>query len=196
MPYKDQVLEEKATVIARLEEAGAVMVAKLTLGALAWGDVWYGGVTRNPWNPEQGSSGSSAGSASATSAGLVAFSIGTETLGTIECPSTRCGISVVSPSYGRVSLTGAMALSWTMDKIGPICRSAEDCAIVFDAIYGPDGKDQSLIPAAFNYQAEVDFSKMRIGYVPAFFERQYLNQERDNAVLEVLKENGAELIPV
>ncbi|MEO0582853.1 MAG: amidase [Bacteroidota bacterium] len=196
MPYKDQVLEETSTVIQKLEEAGAVMIAKLTLGALAWGDVWYGGKTRNPWNAEQGSSGSSAGSASATSAGLVAFSIGTETLGSIVSPSTRCGNSGLRPSYGRVSRYGAMALSWTMDKIGPICRSAEDCAMVFAAITGPDGKDQTLVPAAFNYQANTDFSQMRIGYVQAFFEREYFNSERDQAVLDVLKANGAELIPI
>ncbi|MEL6134567.1 MAG: amidase, partial [Bacteroidota bacterium] len=196
MPYKDQVLEEKSTVIERLEAAGAVMVAKLTLGALAWGDVWYGGKTRNPWDVEQGSSGSSAGSASATSAGLVAFSIGTETLGSIVSPSTRCGNSGLRPSYGRVSRYGAMALSWTMDKIGPICRSAEDCAMVFAAITGPDGKDQTLVPAAFNYQAEADFSQMRIGYVKAFFEREYFNSARDQAVLDVLTENGAKLIPI
>ncbi|MEL6625982.1 MAG: amidase [Bacteroidota bacterium] len=196
MPYKDQVLEETSTVIQKLEEAGAVMIAKLTLGALAWGDVWYGGKTRNPWNAEQGSSGSSAGSASATSAGLVAFSIGTETLGSIVSPSTRCGNSGLRPSYGRVSRYGAMALSWTMDKIGPICRSAEDCAMVFATITGPDGKDQTLVPAAFNYQAESDFSQMRIGYVQAFFEREYFNSERDQAVLDILKANGAELIPI
>ena len=135
-PYKEQIINTDAAVIKKLEEAGAVLVAKLTLGALAWGDVWYGGKTKNPWNLEQGSSGSSAGSASATAAGLVPFAIGTETWGSIVSPSTRCGTTGLRPTYGRVSRTGAMALSWTMDKIGPICRNTEDCAIVFDAIRG------------------------------------------------------------
>ena len=151
MPYKDQTIDEDATVIKKLDEAGAVLVAKLTMGELAWGDVWYGGMTRNPWNLDQGSSGSSAGSASATAAGLVAFAIGTETWGSIVSPSTRCGATGLRPTYGRVSRTGAMALSWSMDKIGAICRTVEDCAIVFNAIRGADGIDQTLIDAPFNY---------------------------------------------
>src|SRR6202042_936421 len=124
--------------------AGAVLVAKLTLGALAQGDIWFTGVegrTRNPWNPKQGSSGSSAGSASATAAGCVGFAIGTETLGSISSPSTRCGATGLRPSFGLVPRTGAMALSWTMDKLGPICRAVDDCALVLEAIYGPDGAD-------------------------------------------------------
>ena len=154
MPYKDQTIDEDATVIRKLDEAGAVLVAKLTMGALAWGDVWYGGKTRNPWNLEQGSSGSSAGSASATAAGLVPFAIGTETWGSIVSPSTRCGTTGLRPTYGRVSRTGAMALSWSMDKIGPICRTVEDCAIVFEAIRGADGIDRTLIEAPFNYESQ------------------------------------------
>lgn len=196
MPYKDQVIDENATVIKKLEEAGAVLVAKLTMGALAWGDVWYGGKTRNPWNLEQGSSGSSAGSASSTVAGLVAFSIGTETLGSIVSPSARCGATGLRPTFGRVSRTGAMALSWSMDKIGPICRSAEDCALVFDAIRGVDGLDQSLIDAAFNYRPVPDLANLKIGYIQDLFERDYGNKENDSVSLEVLKELGADLEPV
>lgn len=138
-PFKEQVFDEDATVIKRLEAAGAVLVAKLSMGELAMGDVWFGGKTKNPWNYKQGSSGSSAGSAAATAAGLVAFAIGTETLGSIFSPSTRCGVTGLRPTYGRVSRKGAMALSWSMDKIGPICRTVEDCALVFNSIYGPNG---------------------------------------------------------
>ena len=139
-PYKEQERDEMATVVQKLDDAGAVLVVKLTLGALAMGDVWYGGTTKNPWKLDQGSSGSSAGSASATVAGLVGFSIGTETLGSIVSPSTRCGASGLRPTFGRVSKYGAMALSWSMDKIGPICRYAEDCAMVFDVIRGKDSR--------------------------------------------------------
>ncbi len=196
MPFKEQYLTETATVITRLEEAGAVLVAKLTLGALAWGDVWFGEMTRNPWNPEQGSSGSSAGSASATAAGLVPFAIGTETWGSIVSPSTRCGTTGLRPTFGRVSRYGAMALSWSMDKIGPICRSVEDCAIVFQAIRGSDGRDQSVIDAPFNYQPQADLRKIRIGYVPAAFEQDTLNRMFNDAALTRLKEMGVELIPI
>jgi Asp-tRNA(Asn)/Glu-tRNA(Gln) amidotransferase A subunit family amidase len=196
MPYKDQVIDEDAAVIRKLDDAGAVLVAKLTMGALAWGDVWYGGMTRNPWNLEQGSSGSSAGSASATAAGLVAFAIGTETWGSIVSPSTRCGDTGLRPTYGRVSRTGAMALSWSMDKIGPICRTVEDCAIVFDAIRGADGTDQTLIDAPFNYDPKVDFKKLRIGYLKKLFEEDYDNKANDAATLAKLRELGCELVPV
>ncbi len=196
MPYKDQVINETATVVRKLEEAGGVLVAKLSMGALAWGDVWFEGTTRNPWNPEQGASGSSAGSASATAAGLVAFSIGTETLGSIVSPSTRCGLSGLRTTYGRVSRHGAMALSWSMDKIGPICRSAEDCALVFDAIRGLDPSDLSLTEAAFNYQSEVDLSQLRVGYLKADFENYPYNRAKDSVVLTVLESLGAELIPM
>ncbi|MFQ5739903.1 MAG: amidase [Acidobacteriota bacterium] len=199
MPFKDQVLSEDATVVRRLEEAGAVLVAKLTLGALAWGDVWFGGKTRNPWNPEQGSSGSSAGPAAATAAGLVGFSIGTETLGSIVSPSTRCGVTGLRPTFGRVSRQGAMALSWSMDKIGPICRSVEDCALVLDAIYGPDGQDGSVIDLPFNWDAGIDVRKLRVGYLKSAFERESGNAEmkaNEGAVLDKLREMGMELVEV
>lgn len=196
MPYKGQFIDEDAAVIKRLEAAGAVLAAKLTLGALAWGEVWYGGMTRNPWNLEQGSSGSSAGSAAATSAGLVAFAIGSETWGSIVSPSTRCGVSGLRPTYGRVSRKGAMALSWSMDKIGPICRTVEDCAIVFNAIYGPDGEDQTLYDAPFNYDSGMDIRKLKIGYLKSAFEQERENKANDDAALEVLKSLGVELIPI
>jgi len=196
MPYKDQVIDTDATVIRKLEEAGAVLVAKLTLGALAWGDVWYGGTTRNPWNPERGSSGSSAGPASATAAGLVAFAIGTETWGSIVSPCTRCGATGLRPTFGRVSRAGAMALSWSMDKIGPICRRAEDCAIVLDAIRGPDGIDRTVMDLPFSYDHEIDLSVVRIGYVKELFEEDYPQRETDAATLETLRRLGADLIPI
>ena len=196
MPYKDQVIDEDATVVEKLGEAGAVLVAKLTLGALAWGDVWYGGMTRNPWNYEQGSSGSSAGPASATAAGLVAFAIGSETYGSIVSPSTRCGVTGLRPTYGRVSRTGAMALSWSMDKLGPMCRAVEDCAIVLNAIVGPDGTDQTLYDVPFNYTSNIDLRKLRIGYVKSEFDSVRGNKENSDAVLEALKRLGAKLIPI
>ncbi len=195
-PYKEQYIDEDATVVKKLREAGAVLVAKLSLGELAWGDVWFGGKTRNPWNLEQGSSGSSAGSASATSAGLVAFAIGTETWGSIVSPSTRCGVTGLRPTYGRVSRYGGMTLSWSMDKVGPICRSVEDCAIVFNYIYGPDGKDKTVLDIPFNWDYLMDVKKLRIGYLKKEFEKDYRNQENDLSTLEVLKKFGLDLIPV
>lgn len=196
MPYKDQVLDYDATVIQRLEDAGAILVAKTTMGALAMGDVWFGGKTRNPWNTETGSSGSSAGSASAVSAGLLPFAIGTETLGSIVSPSTTCGTTGLRPTFGRVSKYGAMALVWSMDKIGPIARSVEDCAIVFNAIYGPDGKDLSVIPAPFNYNAKFDTKKLKIGYDKAAFERNSPFKAQDSLSLATLRSMGYELIPI
>jgi Asp-tRNA(Asn)/Glu-tRNA(Gln) amidotransferase A subunit family amidase len=175
--FEKQMLDEDATVVQRLDAAGAVLVAKLTLGALAEGDVWFGGKTRNPWNPAQGSSGSSAGPASATAAGCVAFSIGSETLGSISSPSTRCGCTGLRPTFGLVPRTGAMALSWSMDKLGPICRSVEDCALVLSAIYGQDGKDRAVKNAAFNWDAELDWRKLRVGYLKSDFERAPQPQE-------------------
>ncbi len=157
-PFENQVIDEDATVIKKLEDAGAVLVAKLSMGALAWGDVWFGGMTRNPWDTANGSSGSSAGSASAVSAGLVPFAIGTETWGSIVSPSTVCGTTGLRPTYGRVSRTGAMALSWSMDKIGPITRCTEDLAIVFNAIYGPDGIDPTLYDVPFNYSPSINLT--------------------------------------
>ncbi len=170
--FEKQVIDEDATVVQRLDAAGAVLVAKLTLGALAQGDKWFGGMTRNPWNPQQGSSGSSAGPASATAAGCVAFSIGSETLGSISSPSTRCGSTGLRPSFGLVPRTGAMALSWSMDKLGPICRAVEDCALVLDAIYGRDGHDRTIHNVAFNWDANLDWRKLRVGYLKADFERK------------------------
>jgi Asp-tRNA(Asn)/Glu-tRNA(Gln) amidotransferase A subunit family amidase len=198
-PYENQVIDVDATVAQRLEEAGAVLVAKLSMGALAWGDVWFGGKTRNPWNTEQGSSGSSAGPGSATAAGLVGFSIGTETWGSIVSPSTRCGVTGLRPTYGRVSRYGAMALSWSMDKIGPICRSAEDCALVFNAIYGPDGKDFTLVDRPFVWNPDVDIKTLRIGYVKDLFEvdeKEYPNKKYDEKVLETFRSLGVNLVPI
>jgi Asp-tRNA(Asn)/Glu-tRNA(Gln) amidotransferase A subunit family amidase len=197
MPYKDQVINMDATVIRKLEEAGAVLVAKLTLGALAWGDVWYGGKTRNPWNIEQGSSGSSAGSAAATSAGLVAFAIGSETWGSIVSPCTRNRVSGLRPTYGRVSRTGAMSLSWSMDKLGPICRTAEDCAIVLNAIYGPDEYDQTVIDLPFNYHSDMDVSQLRLGYLKkSFDEADSLSKPHLQKALEIFQEMGYQLVPI
>ena len=169
--FEEQTIDEDAEVVRRLDAAGAVLVAKLTLGALALGDKWFGGRTRNPWNPKQGSSGSSAGPASATAAGCVAFSIGSETLGSISSPSTRCGTTGLRPTFGRVPRTGAMALSWSMDKLGPIARSVEDCAIVLDAIAGPDGRDRTVRPAGFAWDGGADWRRLKVGYLKAEFER-------------------------
>ncbi|HEY8998536.1 MAG TPA: amidase, partial [Edaphobacter sp.] len=211
--FEQQSFDYDATVVQRLDAAGAVLVAKLTMGALAQGDLWFGGRTRNPWNPKQGSSGSSAGSASAVSAGCVGFAIGTETLGSISSPSTRCGTSGLRPTFGFVPRTGAMALSWTMDKIGPICRSVEDCALVMSAIYGPDGLDRSVKDAAFNWDADFDWKKLRVGYLKSEFDtpapdpkasedakRSYAREAYDlryaQASLAALKKMGATLTEI
>lgn len=196
MPYKGQVIDKDATVVKKLEEAGAVLVAKLTMGALAMGDVWFGGKTKNPWDLEQGSSGSSAGSAAATSAGLVGFAIGTETWGSILSPATRCGVTGLRPTFGRVSRYGAMALSWSMDKIGPICRTVDDCALVFDAIRGPDNQDLTVVDLPFNWDSDMDIEKLRIGYLKKEFEGDYKRKEYDLAVLDKIKELGVDLIPL
>lgn len=193
-PYKGQVISETATVVKKLEEAGAVLMVKLTLGALAMGDIWYGGVTKNPWNLKDGSSGSSAGSASATIAGLVAFAIGTETLGSIVSPATRCGASGLRPTFGAVSRHGAMALSYSMDKIGPLCRSVLDCAMVFNAIRGEDDLDRTTRTASFNYDSKISIKKLRVGYFKIWFEGKYPTKENDQKSLEVLKNLGIELI--
>ncbi len=211
-PYRDQMIEYDATVIERMNEAGAVLVAKLSMGALAQGARWFAGVTRNPWQPEEaqtGSSGSSAGAASATAAGLVGFSIGTETLGSIVSPSSRCGCTGLRPTYGRVSRYGAMGLSWTMDKIGPICRGVEDCAAALSAIYGPDGKDITVGDAPFNWNPDTNISTLRIGYLKNEFEgtgfqpaneqqRQQAEQRRAvyKTALEALEKAGATLTPI
>ncbi len=206
-PFRDQVIDEDATVVQRLDAAGAILVAKLTLGELAQGDTWFGGKTKNPWKSEQGSSGSSAGPASATAAGLVGFSIGSETLGSISSPSTVNGTTGLRPTFGRVPKTGAMALSWSMDKIGPICRSAEDCALVLDAIHGPDGKDTSVIAAPFNWDASLHPARLRVGYVKSAFdlpvtdpkdEKRTLHATKafDDAALAVLRGMRVNLIPI
>ena len=172
-PYMSQSFDYDAEVVKRLDAAGAVLVAKLTLGALAQGDLWGaspGVRTRNPWNPKQGSSGSSAGVASAVAAGCVGFGLGTETLGSISSPATRCGCTGLRPSFGLVPRTGAMALSWSMDKIGPITRSVGDAALVLDAIYGPDGQDPSVQPAAFNPDFTIDVRQLRVGYLKSAFD--------------------------
>lgn len=196
-PYRDQVFDYNATVIDRLNEAGAVLLAKLSVGALAWGDVWLDGVTtRNPWNLDEGSSGSSAGSAAATAAGAVAFAIGTETLGSIVSPSTRCRVTGLRPTFGRISRFGAMALSWTMDKLGPIARTVEDCAIIFDALRGPDGRDLTVTDYAFNYDARLDVRALRVGYVPRAFDQERDNKTNDDTSLAVLQSLGIRLIPI
>jgi Asp-tRNA(Asn)/Glu-tRNA(Gln) amidotransferase A subunit family amidase len=195
-PYKDQVIDEDATVIRRLDEAGAVLVAKLSLGELAWGDVWFGGKTRNPWDLEQGSSGSSAGPASATAAGLVPFALGTETWGSIVSPATRCGVTGLRPTFGRVSRAGAMALSWSMDKIGPLCRTVEDCAIVTGAICGADGIDPAAIDAPFAYSVRTKLSSLRIGYVKSLFDADRPNKPLDDVTLDKLRSLGATLVPI
>lgn len=208
-PYKNQVRPEKAAVVEKLELAGAVLVAKLTLGSLAWGDVWFGGVTKNPWKVDQGSSGSSAGSAAATAAGLVGFAIGSETLGSIVSPCTRCGVTGLRPTFGRVSKHGAMALAWTMDKLGPIARSAEDCALVFAAIHGADPRDPSSAGADFRWPVE-NPRRLRVGYLRDLFEEDRAarlqneeqkalareSQQFDRETLEVLRRIGFDLIPL
>jgi len=206
-PFKDQMIDLNAAVVERLEEAGAVLVAKLTLGALAQGDVWYGGKTRNPWDPEGGSSGSSAGPASATAAGCVAFSIGSETNGSIISPCDRCGVTGLRPTFGRVSRYGAMALSWSMDKIGPICRTVEDCAVVFNAICGPDGRDNTLFDYPFNWDPALDVKTLRVGFHAKYFTKELIRNPKDekgkkiaqekqklsNDVLDVLRGLGVDL---
>lgn len=195
-PYKDQVFQINATVVERLEKAGAVLVAKLSMGALAMGDIWFGGRTKSPWDPSRGSSGSSAGSAAATAAGLVGFSIGTETWGSIISPSTRCQVTGFRPTFGRVSRYGAMALSWSMDKIGPICRTVEDCILVFSAIYGPDGKDLSVVDVPFNWKPSLNLQSLKIGYLKKEFERDHRGKEIHLQALDTLRSLGVKLIPV
>lgn len=190
-PFQEQTLDVKATVARRLEEAGAVLVAKLSLGALAWGDKWFGGMTRNPWNQEQGSSGSSAGSSSATAAGLVGFAIGSETLGSIVSPSRRCGNSSLRPTFGRVSRHGCMALAWSMDKLGPICRSVEDSALVFAAIHGYDGLDTTAVTRPFTWPAKRDVATMKVGY----FEEGSTPPDQRPEIL-TLDTLGVKLVPI
>ena len=191
-PYKNQTINQNAFVAEQLEKAGAVLVAKLSLGELAMDDVWFGGKTRNPWDTSQGSGGSSAGSASATAAGLVPFAIGTETYGSIVDPSMRCGVTGLRPTYGSIAKTGAMNLAWTSDKIGPICRSAEDAAIVFNYVHGSDKGDASSIDAAFNYTGKTDLSKLKIAYAKNYIDTLPENST-EKQTLAVLKKMGAKV---
>ncbi len=193
VPYKDRVPERDARVVELLRRAGAVLLGKTTLGALAYGDIWFGGKTRNPWNLNEGSSGSSAGSASATAAGLCGFAIGTETLGSITSPCQRCGTTGLRPTFGRVSRAGAMALCWSLDKIGPICRSVEDCALVLAAINGGDPSDRSSIEAPFNFDAGAAIEGLRLGWLPAAFEEDGVT-EVDRAALAAARRLGVELV--
>lgn len=196
MPFREQVIDNKATVIRKLEDAGAVMLGKLTLGALAMGDVWFGGKTRNPWNPDEGSSGSSAGSAAAVAAGLVPFAIGTETWGSIVSPSTRCGVTGLRPTFGRVSRAGGMALSWSMDKVGPICRSALDCGLVLQAISGQDPEDPATLDFPFNYEPLAGMEGMKIACLDDLFDPEQGNRTNDSLTLEVFRAMGAALTTV
>ncbi len=194
-PYKEQVIDEDAYVYTTLKAAGAVLVAKFTLGALAMGDYWFGGRTKNPWNLESGSSGSSAGSASATVAGLVPFAIGTETYGSIVSPSHTCGATGLRPTFGSISRTGAMTLSWSLDKVGPICRSAEDAAAVFAYLHGTDGKDGSAVNAAFNYMPKMDVKKLRVAYAKNHFEKLD-SSTQEWGVIKALKASGIDVQPM
>ena len=193
--HKDQIINETATVIKKLENSGAVLIAKLTLGALAWGDIWYGGKTRNPWDIEKGSSGSSAGPGSATAAGLVAFSIGSETWGSIISPSSVNGVTGLRPSFGTISKSGAMALSWSMDKLGPMCRSVDDCALVYNAIKGPDKIDHSVVDVPFQVPNKKELTSLRVGYIKSAFENEKTTLNDKNVLLK-LKELGFDLIPI
>ena len=212
-PYKDQTIDRNATVYERLTAAGAVLVAKLTLGALAMGDRWFGGQTKSPWDPTnagQGSSGSSAGPASAVAAGLVPFAIGSETRGSIISPASRCGVTGMRPSFGRVSRFGAMALSWTMDKIGPLCRTAEDCAVVLHAIQGPDGRDNAVLDIPFAWDVRRDVRQLKVGYLKSDVEREIPDDPKNpdrvlrmkegqafaKASLDVIRKLGVEPFPV
>ncbi len=188
--FREQKLDAKATVARRLEDAGAVMVAKLTLGALALGDQWFGGMTRNPWNPEEGSSGSSAGSTAAVVAGLVGFAIGSETLGSIVSPSRQCSATGLRPTFGRVSRTGCMTLAWSMDKLGPLCRSVEDCALVLGAIHGFDGQDLAAVDRPLVWPPTRELSSMRVGY----FETDKPLDERPE--IAVLRKLNVKLVPI
>lgn len=195
-PYKNQTIDEDAFVYTQLQAAGAVLVAKFTLGALAMGDYWYGGRTKNPWNLKTGSSGSSAGSTSATVAGLVPFAIGTETWGSIVSPSSTCGATGLRPTFGSISRSGAMTLSWSLDKVGPICRSAEDAAVVFNYIHGTDGYDMSAVNKPFNYKPKANIKKMKVAYAKNYFDKIKDTSRNEWKVLDAYKKMGVELIPM
>ena len=209
-PFKDRIIDTDASVVRSLEKAGAVLIAKLATGSLASGEEWYGGITRNPWKITRPSGGSSAGPASATVAGCIAFSIGTETNGSMVSPCNECGVTGLRPTFGRVSRYGAMTVSWSFDKVTPICRTAEDCAIVLNAIQGPDGIDNSVLDVPFNWDPESDISKLRIGYHTKFFEKELMNNPKGGSelqyrkgvrsackkVLSFLERQGCELVPL
>jgi Asp-tRNA(Asn)/Glu-tRNA(Gln) amidotransferase A subunit family amidase len=197
--YKDQSFEDDATVVKLLTAAGAVLLAKLATGELAGGDQWFGGRTNNPWNLNEGASGSSAGPGSATAAGLVPFSIGTETGGSILSPSARCGVTGLRPTFGRVSRHGAMALSWTQDRLGPMCRYVEDCAVVMSVIAKPDGLDLSVSELPFNWNVQRDMRSLRVGFLQDAFadtDRQAEWISNDQRTLEQLRKQGVRLIPI
>jgi Asp-tRNA(Asn)/Glu-tRNA(Gln) amidotransferase A subunit family amidase len=193
VPYQNRIAREDARVTVMLREAGAVLLGKTTNGAIAYGDQWFGGTTRNPWNIREGSSGSSAGSASATGAALIGFGIGTETLGSIISPSHRCGVTGLRPTFGRVSRTGAMALCWSLDKIGPIARSVEDTAFVLNAINGPDASDAGNIDIGLDVDVGADVRGMRVGWNPQWFEN---GSDADRAALEAARAAGVELVEI
>ncbi len=195
MPYRDRVATRDATVVERLNEAGAVLVAKLSLGALANGDVWFGAKTRSPWDRRRGSSGSSAGSAAAVAAGLVGFALGTETMGSIISPSMQCGVTGLRPTFGRVPRTGAMALCWTMDKIGPITRAVEDAALVLDALNGADGEDGCAVDVPFNFDATRRLRRLRVGYVARDF-RGGRSTPTDRHALREMRAAGVDAVPL
>lgn len=192
-PYKEQIIDETATVAKRMEAAGAVLIAKTSVGALAWGDVWFGGTTKSPWNLEEGASGSSAGSAAGVAAGFFPVAIGTETWGSIVSPSVQNGVIGLRPTFGRVSRHGFMALSWSMDKVGAICRHAEDCGMVLDAIRGPDGEDATVVASGFAYSPAVTLRDLRVGYLEADFASEYDDAKNDAVVLDALRGAGIEL---
>ena len=201
-PWKDRVIDTDATVYTKLRAAGAIMVAKLSTGALAVGAKWFGGLTRNPWNTNEDAAGSSAGPGAATAAGLVAFSIGSDTGGSITAPAERNGVAGLRPTFGRVSRYGGMTLAWTQDTVGPLCRSVEDCALVFDAIYGPDGKDNSLLDVPFGWDATADVRKLRVGYLrsafadqPAETARQLATRRNNEEALKVIRGMGVQVVP-
>jgi Asp-tRNA(Asn)/Glu-tRNA(Gln) amidotransferase A subunit family amidase len=201
-PWKDRVIDVDATVYTKLAAAGAILIAKLSTGALAVGAQWFGGLTRNPWNLKEDASGSSAGSGAAAAAGLVGFAIGSDTGGSIIQPSERNGIAGLRPTFGRVSRYGGMTLAWTQDTVGPLCRSVEDCALVFDAIYGPDGKDNSVIDVPFRWDATADVRKLRVGYLRSAFTsqpgekaRQLAVRRNNEAALQVIRGLGVQVVP-
>jgi len=192
-PFRNRVPKDNAAVVTRLHNAGAVLVAKLSLGALALNDIWFGGQTMNPWLLEEGSSGSSAGPGAATSAGLVGFAVGSETGGSIVGPSMRCGITGLRPTYGRVARTGAMTLCWSLDKLGPMTRYVEDALLVLHAISGPDPGDLNSVPSKLDYNASAPVKGLRVGYFPAWM-KEAPATEVDRRALETVKKVG--MVPV